>query len=377
MNSIKWDKVQDIYGCSIAIPMWVADMDFVPPEPVVEAVVQRAQLGFYGYESTPESYVEAFRNWLAVRHGWDVPEEWLAFSPGVVAGLSLAVETFTSPGDQIVIQPPVYHPFFAVIERNERVLVQNELVVEGGQYRIDFADLKRKFAQGAKTMIFCSPHNPVGRVWTETELQQLAELVKQYEVLVLADEIWADLTLPGHSHRPLASLNEDIASRCITFMAPSKTFNVAGFHLSNVIIRNDELRERYCKTMQRLSLGGMNAFGVRGAEAAYRHCAPWLDELRDYLKGNVEYTLAELEKRMPAIKVLPPEGTYLLWLDCRALPIPPDKLNRFLATEARVALNDGAMFGQMGVGFQRMNIACPRQTITKALLQMENAFEKL
>ena len=160
-------------------------------------------------------------------------------------------------------------------------------------------------------------------------------------------------------------------------MAPSKTFNVAGFHLSNVIIRNDELRERYCKTMQRLSLGGMNAFGVRGAEAAYRHCAPWLDELRDYLKGNVEYTLAELEKRMPAIKVLPPEGTYLLWLDCRALPIPPDKLNRFLATEARVALNDGAMFGQMGVGFQRMNIACPRQTITKALLQMENAFEKL
>ena len=255
--------------------------------------------------------------------------EWLAFSPGVVAGLSLAVETFTSPGDQIVIQPPVYHPFFAVIERNERVLVQNELVVEGGQYRIDFADLERKFAQGAKTMIFCSPHNPVGRVWTETELQQLAELVKQYGGIGTGRRNLGRPNSARSQPPTLASLNEDIASRCITFMAPSKTFNVAGFHLSNVIIRNDELRERYCKTMQRLSLGGMNAFGVRGAEAAYRHCAPWLDELRDYLKGNVEYTLAELEKRMPAIKVLPPEGTYLLWLDCRALPIPPDKLEPF------------------------------------------------
>lgn len=377
INSVKWDGAAKVYGCRDLIPMWVADMDFSPPDVVVEAVVKRAQVDFYGYENMPESYGEAFCSWVKERHRWHISRDWVTHSPGVVAGLSFAVQAYTNPGDKIVIQPPVYHPFFAVIERNDRIVVENELIVQNGQYRIDFADLEQKFADGARTMIFCSPHNPVGRVWTREELEKLAELVNRYEVLVLADEIWSDLTLPGHEHISLATIDDNTAQRCITFMAPSKTFNVAGFHLSNVIIPNPELREIYCQFMQRLSLGVSNTFALKGAEAAYRHGAAWLDELRAYLKGNVDYVLQELANRLPKIKVIPPQGTYLMWLDCRELPIPAQELTSFFAQEAGVALNDGRIFGQMGLGFQRMNIACPRATITKALQQMEASLQKL
>ena len=374
LNSVKWDMAPKAYGCDDLIPMWVADMDFPPPDAVVEAVTKRAQLNFYGYENLPESYVDSFCRWVEDRHHWAISRDWVTHSPGVVAGLSFAVQAFTRPGDQIVIQPPVYHPFFSVVERNNRVLVENELVVENGQYQIDFGHLEEAFAAGARAMIFCSPHKPVGRVGAKEELEQLAELVCRYDVLVLADEIWSDLTLPGHEHLSLAALGEDIASRCITFMAPSKTFNVAGFHLSNLVIPSQELRETYCQFLQRLSWGLTNTFAVQGAQAAYLYGAEWLDELRGYLKGNVEYTMGELAKRIPRIKVIPQKGPICCGWTAGSAHSPAE-LNSFLAKEAGVALNDGKMFGKNGLGFQRMNIACPRQTIEKALQRMEEALK--
>lgn len=375
LNSIKWDKAEEIYGCSDLIPMWVADMDFPPPQSVIDALVKRAQNGFYGYEMVPNGYAESFAAWLHARHDWNVPQEWITYSPGVVSGLSLAIQAFTEPGDKIVIQPPVYHPFFSMVERNNRQVVENTLVVENGRYTIDFDDLERHFQAGARTVIFCSPHNPVGRVWSQEELERLAELITRYDVLVLSDEIWSDLTLPGQKHIPLAAVGE-AKDRCITFMAPSKTFNLAGFYLSNVIIPNEELRQQYKTAKAMLGLAELNTFGAAGAEAAYRTGAQWLDELREYLQGNINFILEELAKRMPNIKVIPPEGTYLVWLDCRELPIPDDELNRFFAQKAGVAFNDGSMFGREGSGFQRMNIACPRSTIVRALTQIKNALSQ-
>lgn len=376
LNSIKWDKAGEIYGCSDLIPMWVADMDFPPPQSIIEALVSRAKRGFYGYEAVPSGYLESFAAWLHDRHDWDVPQEWITYSPGVVSGLSLALQTFTQPGDKIVIQPPVYQPFFSMVERNDRQVVENPLIVENGRYTIDFAELERLFQTGARTFIFCSPHNPVGRVWSREELEQLAALIIRYDVLTLTDEIWSDLTLPGHKHLSLAKVSSEVADRCITFMAPSKTFNLAGFYLSNVIIPNEELRRKYKMAKAKLGLAELNTFGAAGAEAAYRTGAQWLDELREYLQGNVDFVLDELAQRIPGIKVIPPEGTYLLWLDCRELPIKHDELNRFFAQKAGVAFNDGAMFGKQGAGFQRMNIACPRSTIAQALKQIEEALSQ-
>lgn len=373
--TVKWDLARRRYGCSELIPMWVADMDFAPPEAVREAVAARAQIPFYGYEEPLGTFVSTFCRWVEERHDWQIKEEWVAHSHGVVAGLAAAVQAFTKPGDQVVIQPPVYHPFFSVIQQNERVIVENELVVEDGKYRIDFAGLERAFAAGAKALIFCSPHNPVGRVWDRAELEELAALVNRYDVLVLCDEIWCDLTLPGHQHHPLAAVDGETAQRCVTFMAPSKTFNVAGFHLSNVIIPNRELREAYTQFLERLALGVTNSFAVRGAEAAYQYGAEWLEELRQYLKDNVEFALKELRQRVPEIKVIPPEGTYLMWLDCRALGLSAEELNSFFAQKAGVALNDGRLFGKCGSGFQRMNIACPRETLARALEQIEQALK--
>lgn len=375
LNSIKWDKAREIYGCDNLIPMWVADMDFQPPESVIQAVVQRAQNGFYGYESSPAGYVDTFQSWLSTRHDWTIPREWITHSPGVVSGLSFAVRAFTQPGDKIVIQTPVYHPFFSIIKRNKRELLENPLIIKDGRYTMDFADLEQKFASGAKAMILCSPHNPVGRVWSREELTELANLADRYGILILADEIWSDLVLPGNKHIPVATIDSGIAERSVTFMAPSKTFNVAGFYLSNVIIPNEELRKQYRSSVEDLALSALNSFGVCGAEAAYREGAVWLDELREYLKGNVEYTLNRIAEQIPSIKVLPPEGTYLLWLDCREIPLPAEELNSFFAQKAGVAFTDGRSFG--GVGFQRMNIACPRSTITRALDQIENALASL
>lgn len=370
---LKWDGVLELFGEDNLIPMWVADMDFRPPEVVVRAVTDRAAHGIYGYENKPSNYVDAVIQWLKNRHAWEVDPQWISHSPGVVPGLALAILALTEPGDRIVIQPPVYPPFYRVVRENDRVVVENHLRCENGRFTMDFEDLEEHFRAGAKMMILCSPHNPVGRVWGLEELQQLEQLTARYEVTVLSDEIWSDLVFPDYKHRPLASLSPELASRTLTFMAPSKTFNLAGFYISNVIIPNPELQQKFCAQVQRIGLAHLNFFGLVASEAAYREGGAWLEQLLDYLQQNVDYAISELAKITPKIKVIRPEGTFVLWLDCRELGIAPEELNSFFVNKAGIAFSDGMVFGPSGYGFQRMNIGCPQAVIAKAMERLAKA----
>lgn len=372
-QSRKWDGVLELFGEDNLIPMWIADMDFRPPQEVVKAVTERAAHGIYGYENRPEDYVDVITGWLQERHRWEVSSEWITHSPGVVPGLALTILALTEPGEPLVIQPPVYPPFYNVIKNNDRIVVENPLKFEGGRFTMDFEDLEKHFRAGVKTLVLCSPHNPVGRVWTAAELSDLAELAVRYQITVLSDEIWSDLVFSKHRHRPLASVSEQMAQRTVTFMAPSKTFNIAGLYLSNVIIPNNELRERFCRQLQRLNLTHLNLFGLVASEAAYRHGGEWLDSLLTYLRENVEYVTEGLGNITDKITVIKPESTFVLWLDCRKLGIPHAELNRFFVREAGIAFNDGLVFGPAGQGFQRMNIGCPRTVIAEAMRRLEKA----
>lgn len=373
---LKWDGVLEHFGSESLIPMWVADMDFRPPEAVVQAVTQRAAHGIYGYENRPSHYVNVVLDWLKNRHDWVVDPRWISHSPGVVPGLALAILAFTEPGERIVIQPPVYPPFYRVIQENNRAVVENPLVLIDGVFTMNFAELEEIFKSNVKMMILCSPHNPVGRVWSKAELQRLADLAIKYKVTILSDEIWSDLTFKGHKHTPLASISPAIAERTLTFMAPSKTFNLAGFYLSNVLIPNRTLQEKFCFQIQRLGLSHLNFFGLVASEAAYREGGEWLDSLLDYLEDNVLYVIDELGKITSKIKVIRPQGTFVLWLDCRELGIPPEKLNQFFVSEAGLAFNDGIIFGPAGYGFQRMNIGCPRAIISEAMERIAKSLTK-
>lgn len=356
--------------------MWIADMDFRPPEEVVKAVSRRAAHGIYGYESRPPSYLEAVVTWLFHRHGWQVDPHWVVHSPGVVPGLAFAINALTEPRDRVVIQPPVYPPFYAVIRDNKRTVVENPLVLSENKFSMDFPALKEHFRSGVKMMILCSPHNPVGRVWSKSELEELAQLAVEYGVIVLSDEIWSDLVFPAHTHIPLASLSPEVAAQTVTFMAPSKTFNVAGLYLSNIVIPNPRLRECFCQQIQRLGLNHLNLFGLVAAEAAYRYGEPWLDQLLIYLQNNAAYVIGKMSALTSKIKIIEPEGTFVLWLDCRKLEIPPEDLNDFFVSEAGIAFNDGVIFGPAGAGFQRMNIGCPRTLIDEALKRLAAALKK-
>ena len=372
---VKWDATAEVFGREDLLPLWVADMDFTAPEPVIEAIKARADHGVFGYEIKPQSLDEAVMDWLKTRHNWAVDPNWLSYSPGVVVGLATAILALTEPGDRIVIQPPVYPPFFSLGDQNDRIVVENKLIEKDGRYTMDLVELEEIFRSGVKVMILCSPHNPVGRVWSRDELLALGELATKYDVTVLSDEIWADLVFPGNQHIPLASLSPEIADRVITFMAPSKTFNLAGFYLSNVIIPKETLREKFASQVQRLGNAHSNVFAPIAAEAAYRYGGPWLDELLDYLNENASYVQRELAKIAPKIKVVKPEGTFVLWLHCRELGLPPEELNQFFVEKARLALNDGASFGTSGAGYLRMNIGCPRSLLEEAMKRLAQALE--
>ncbi len=370
---VKWDATAEVFGREDLLPLWVADMDFTAPEPVIEAIKARADHGVFGYEIKPQSLNEAVLNWLQTRHNWAIDPSWLSYSPGVVGGLATAILALTEPGDRIAIQPPVYPPFFSLGDQNDRIVVENRLIESDGRYTMNLVELEDIFRSGVKVLILCSPHNPVGRVWSREELLALGALVVKYDVTVLSDEIWADLVFSNHQHIPLASLSPEIAERVITFMAPSKTFNLAGFYLSNVIIPNETLREKFANQVQRLGNAHSNVFAPVAAEAAYRHGGVWLDELLAYLEENVAYVQGELAKIAPKIRVVRPEGTFVLWLDCTDLGLPPEELNQFFVQQAGLGLNDGASFGTSGAGYQRMNIGCPRSLLEEAMKRLAQA----
>jgi cystathionine beta-lyase len=370
-NSYKWDQSEALFGDKDILPLWVADMDFQSPPAVVEALTQRAAHGVYGYTIRPQSYFDAILNWLQRRHQWSVPQEWLATCPGVVTALSLLIQTLTKPSEQILIQTPVYYPFFDVVQLNERTLIENPLILEDGIYRMDFEHLEQQFASGVKLMLLCSPHNPGGRVWEMEELSRLGELCLKYKVWIVSDEIHFDLVMPGHKHVPIATLSEALAQCTITCIAPSKTFNMPGISTSTLIIPNSTVRRNYVKALKTLSLHLESYFAVTALEKAYTEGEAWLDGAISYIHENYLYLEQFFAAHLPQFKVMKPQATYLVWIDYRGMDMSAAEMKDLMFNKAKVAFSDGTVFG--GEGFLRINIACPRAILTEGLQRFHQA----
>ena len=357
------------------LPFWVADMDFRAPAPVIDALKARAEHGIFGYTQIKDDYFAVLRNWFRTRHAWDIERSELIITPGVVFAIATAIRAFTEPGDAVLIQQPVYYPFANIIRDNGRTRIDNPLQLIEGRYQIDFADFEQKIvAHGVKLFILCSPHNPVGRVWTRAELEQIAAVCLRHNVIVVADEIHEEFIRPGFRHIPFASLSEEAAAITITCTSPSKTFNLAGLQISNIFIRNKTLRRRFQQELSRTGYDEPNTLGLAGAKAAYEHGAAWLTELLAYLEENTARVKAFLAQHLPKVRLIEPEGTYLLWLDFSAYGLSDEALNEKIIRDAHLWLDDGPIFGAGGSGFQRINIACPWSTLENGLEHLAKAF---
>jgi cystathionine beta-lyase len=372
-GSYKWDFCERAFGEKDVIPMWVADMDFAAPPAVVDALKVRAAHAAYGYPLISRSFWAALSGWLKRRQGWEAGRNEMSLLPGVVPGLNLCVNAFTRPGDKIVIQTPVYHPFYAAVENNGRRIVRNPLAFEGGRFAMDFDHLKSLDDGRTRMIILCSPHNPVGRVWTREELARLAEIAAAGDWVVVADEIHGDLILPGHRFTPFATVSPEAAGRTVTLTAPSKTFNVAGLSTAAAIIGNPRLKALFDGQLQNAGLSMGNVFGLAAFEAAYREGEAWLEALLVYLAGNAEFAGRFLAEKVPGINLIAPEGTYLGLLDCRGLGLDQAELDRFFLREAKVYFEPGPRFGDELRGFQRINLGCPRPLLGEALERIERA----
>jgi cysteine-S-conjugate beta-lyase len=372
-DSIKYDGTKEFLGVGDVIPMWVADMDFRTPPFIVNALKARFEHEVYAYTLRNKQYFDSITAWMKRRHQWDFLAEAIVFSPGIVPAVNMAVLSYTQPGDQIIIQPPVYFPFFNAVRDHSRELVYNPLVLNNGRLSMDFDNLEKAALTGARMIIISSPHNPGGSVWTEDELRKLADICLRHNILMLSDEIHCDLVYKPYKHIPLASLSDEIADRCITAVAPSKTFNLSGLSTGSVIITNEALRKKFIETRDHLHIGGGNIAGNVASIAAYTFGDEWVDELMVYLSENLDLLEEFLSKHIPQIKMLRPEATFLVWLDCRELHMDDDSLNKFFLQKAKLGLNRGDMFGLGGSGFMRMNTGCTKATLTKALHCLKEA----
>ncbi len=372
-DCVKYDLREQIFGTKDVLPMWVADMDFEVPDFIRDAVMERARHPVFGYTFRPVRFYEAVAGWLKRRHGWDTDPGLISFSPGIVPAINMCVMAFTEPGDKIVIQPPVYFPFFSAVTEHKRELLYNQLINEGGVYRMDPDQLESLFKKGAKMLILSHPHNPVGRVWRTDELKILGELCVKYGVTVISDEIHSDLIMPGYKHQPLAITGNDIEKQTITCVAPSKTFNLAGMHSSALIFGDKKMKDKYEAVLDGLHSGGGNLFGMVAMEAAYRNGDEWLRQLLEYLHANYEFLKKRMHQAAPDVIISPLEATYLVWLDFSYLGFNDEQLKEFIIRKARLGLNDGPQFGPGGSGFQRMNIAAPQSIIDTALERLFKA----
>lgn len=376
-NCIKYDRREQIFGKKDIIPMWVADMDFNTPDFVTSALRDLLKNEIYGYSFRPPEYYSSIMDWLKIRHNWSILREWITFTPGIVPALNFCTLALTDPGDKIIVQPPVYFPFFSAVEAHGRTLVYNQLVEKEGRWVMDFESLADSIDPRTRMIIISNPHNPVGRVWTPEELTRLAAICLKNNILILSDEIHCDLILPGFTHTPVATLSEEIAGNTITCIAPSKTFNLAGLSTSSVIISNPALRKSFNRVVENLHIGGGNIFGTAASVAAYSHGHQWLDALLDYIDKNVAFVEDYCMKMVPEIIPVQPEATYMIWLDCRKLGMTGRELQHFFVNNAAVGMNEGSTFGPGGEGFMRMNLGTTHKTVIKAMEQIEKAVSSL
>lgn len=373
---VKYDLRKSIFGKEDVIPMWVADMDIPTPDFIIDAIRNRCNHPFLGYTFRDDNYNNAIVDWYAKRHNWNIQPGWIEFCPGVVSGLNHVIRAFTKPGDRIIIQPPVYHPFYSTVENNGRVLAFNPLVETDGVYTINYDGLEMLAAEGVAMLVLSSPHNPVGRVWTSDELRRVGSICAKHNVLVVSDEIHSDLVYSPHMHTSLASISEEYANCTITFGSASKTFNIAGLSSGFTIIPNPKLLSKYKQELEASGAGMGNIFGNEALKAAFSHRGEeWLSELLEYFKGNIMLVEETLRQKLPKVKFVKPQGTYLLWLDFREIGINDAALNSLLINDTGLGLNAGNGFGKEGELFQRMNIACPRATVQLALNKLIDTFK--
>jgi cystathionine beta-lyase len=376
-NSIKYDLRKETFGNPGLIPLWVADMDFATPGFIIDSLKKRLEHQILGYSFRPPHYFSSIIDWQIKRHSWNMEKEWITFCPGIVPALNLCTLAFTSPDDSIVVQPPVYFPFFSAVEGHGRKLIYNSLLENNGEWEMNFEELEKIACSKPRMIIISNPHNPVGRAWSREELSILAEKCLRNNILIVSDEIHCDLVMPQYNHVPLAALSEEIAEITITCIAPSKTFNLAGLSTSSVIISNPSLRKSFSTMVEKLHVSGGNIFGAEASIAAYTHGEKWLDELVAYISSNARYITEYCQVNIPEIIPARLEATYLLWLDCRKFGMSGRELQDFFINRAGVGMNEGSTFGPGGEGFMRMNIACPKKTLTKALEQIEAAVSSI
>lgn len=369
-NSSKWDPIvlKEMFGTEDVMPFWVADMDFRVAQPIIDAVVNRAEHGIYGYSTRPDSYYDAIINWTNRRFGWEIQKDWIEYTPGIVPAINYIVQAFCTPGDKILIQQPVYYPFKKSVEKNNCEVVDNPLKFNGESYEVDFEDFEKKAKDPkVKMFIFCSPHNPVARVWTKEELMKIGRICIDNDVLIVSDEIHNDLVFSGYEHIMLASLSEEFALNTVTCTAPSKTFNLAGLQASNIIIPDKVKREKYKEILDKNHIGGQNPLSIAGVEAAYNEGEEWLEQCIEYLEGNISFIHVYLAEHLPKAKFIKPQATYLGWIDLRAYEEDGSALEETIFMKGKVAMDGGTWFGEGGSGFMRLNFACPRSLLEKGL----------
>lgn len=373
-DSLKYDFAVERGLPKDVLPLWVADMDFPVEDHIKEALIRAAEHAIFGYSDTKDDYFEVLSSWYERRFFWKVKKEWLVKTPGVVFAIAMAIQALTKENEAIIIQEPVYYPFSSTIRANNRKLVINNLVLKKDKYHIDFVDFEKKIIENnVKLFILCSPHNPVGRVWTREELQKLANICLKHKVYIFSDEIHSDLVYEKDTHTIFANLGKDVEDSCIVATAPSKTFNIAGLQVSNIWIANEKMRDAFKEAIDRAGYSQLNNMGLIATKAAYKYGEEWLEELKIYLKSNIDFVREFLKDKLPNIKLIEPEGTYLLWLDCRELGLSEKERQGLIQNKAKLWLDTGTMFGKAGAGFERINIACPRKTLEEAMNRLKEA----
>lgn len=373
-NSLKYDFAAERGKPDDVLPLWVADMDFQTAPPVMEALEHSVRHGIFGYSESKQEYFDTLHQWYSQNFQWNVEKRWLVKTPGVVFAICAAIRSLTKKGDAVLIQQPVYYPFAQSVVKNDRVLVNNPLASRDGAYSVDFEDFEEKIVRNhVRLFLLCSPHNPVGRVWTKEELTRMGDICVKHGVLVVSDEIHADFVYPGYRHFVFAGLKPEYSGIAITCTSPSKTFNLAGLQVSNIFIANPKLRRLFADEIEKTGYSQLNTMGLTACQAAYAHGRQWLEELKEYLSENLDFVRRFLAEKLPQIKLVEPQGTYLVWLDCRALGLNEEQLEDLFVNRAKLWLDSGSLFGPEGAGFERINIACPRKTLRQALLQLEKA----